>query len=84
MFFAATGNMAAVGFKANLVAFESKKRRNEFVKNNAEYHEANVSEAKNYDQYETCRSYPESIFDLNKKTVGVALFYTNGEFSRIA
>lgn len=84
MFFAATGNIAVVGYKANLVAFESKVRRNEFLKNNGDYHAAKVTEAKNYEQYEDCREYPQTIFDLDRKLVGVAMFYMNGEFAYIS
>lgn len=84
MFFAATGNIAIVGYKANMVAFESKKRRNEFVKRNSDYHSISVKEASNYDQYETCRMYPEAVFGLNKRMEGVVLFDMNGNYSSIA
>lgn len=71
MFFAATGNMAVVGYRAYMVAFDSEKRRNMFVKNEPMYKAITAKEAKKYDQEKICRRFPESIFDLNNILVDI-------------
>ena len=82
MFFAAKNN-AIIGYAIDLVAFESKKKRNEFVKR-TDFSSVTVKEAEKHGAYKDARNYPESIFNESRKMRGVVLFTYAGEFSRIA
>lgn len=81
MFFAAMNN-AVCGYDFRLVAFESKKRR-DMMTAATSFHAVNAKEAKNHAAYETCRDYPESIFDENKKMKGIVAFTYKGDFHSI-
>lgn len=84
MYFAATGNLTVVGYRANLVCFESKKRRDMFCENEPTYKAITANEAKSYDQEEICRRYPTCIHDLNNKVVGIVNFTFGGDFNSVS
>lgn len=83
MYFAATENLAVVGYQAYMVSFDSKKRRDMFCKGEPMYKAISAKDAKHYDQEPICRKYSESVYDLYGKLEGIALFTIGGDYCGI-
>lgn len=79
----AASNYARCGYDFRVVAFDSLKKRNEFVRATS-FDKITVREASKFDAYDKCCQYLESIFNDRGEMKAFALFTNNGEFHSIA
>ena len=78
MFYAAA-NMAVCGYDYQGAAFETKSKRDQFCKFTG-FHAVSAKEAKNLEQFDMMRRYPESIFNGCMRIKGIAAFTNKGEY----
>lgn len=81
-YFAAMNN-ARCGYDFRVVAFDSLKKRNLFVKSTS-FEKISAAEAHKFDAYEACCRYLETVFNDRGRITGFALFTNNGDFHSLA
>lgn len=84
MYFAATKNIAIIGYRTQMASFKTKKERDEFCKHNSDFSAITAKEANAYDQIAECRRYQFSIIDTNNKLNGIIYFDFSGNFHSIS
>lgn len=80
--FYAIANKAIVGSNWYAIAFESKKKRDDFCRH-TEFVPCNAKNARKLPQIRMIRTYTETIFNENNMMQGVAIFTVTGEFLHI-
>lgn len=80
MFFAATDNLNIVGYNFEIVAFVSKEKRDEFVKNEGRFHAVTEKQAKEHEAYSDARTYAHTVFNSSRNIVGMAFWTYGGEY----
>lgn len=83
MFYAATNNMAVVGYDYYVVSFESKKRRDMFVDNEKMFYAETAKDMKykfGNDVIDLLKRYKETVFDLDGEIKGIVYFTMNGDY----
>lgn len=82
MFYAAK-NPRVIGSNWHLVAFNSRKERNEFLSWNLDYQPVPAREAATLPQFKYATRYPHTICDELGEYMGFVFFKTNGEFHSV-
>ena len=82
MFYAAMNN-CVIGHDFHMVAFESKKERNEFQRYHSAYRTISPRDAAKLPQFEKCKLYPHTVFNESRRMTGFVFFKNNGEFHSI-
>lgn len=83
MYFAATDNLALVGYDYRIVGFDSRKKRDVFVKNEKEYSAVSAAEIdRKFPEkaVKMARMFTAAVFDLDGRMRGDVCFTNGGEY----
>ena len=87
-FYACTDNIVPVGYKYYVVSFNSRKKRDEFIRNSYGYqfHAISSKELKNALEprvFKELQTYIDTIFDTDGRYCGLVFFDYDGNFHSI-
>lgn len=83
MFYSAM-NPCVISHNFRLVAFDTKKERNEFQRSNPEYKTISPKDAARLPQHKYATRYPHTICDETGDYMGFVFFTNDGKFHSIA